>query len=266
MAAYVGADTYGIRIMLKRNVAPILDWRFIVAGLLATTLLHEAHELVHILTVPMACNGDFGGRSLAHWELAPGCHSAIPVFAAPIFTYLLSYIGAAMLFMKSPRMRSFGVGLIFAATPLCQGYAALKWGGGDEIWGFYEFTNAFTGENGLRNAQIFGCIFCLMFGLPSIVILAMKLKHRLFWLWVPIIGIGPVLFNLYFVHKVLIPIDNAISIAGPAIFGGSALLTLFFGSVMVAALFTYKWLGRVSDGEGEMWPFVLRLYKQAVPQ
>ncbi|MEE9363665.1 MAG: hypothetical protein V3U92_13785 [Cellulophaga sp.] len=112
---------------------------YILAFLALTFVMHEAHEIVHTSIGRLIC-GCWGERDFNTWELGKNCSvqhpfSMIATFAGPIFTYLMIWIGYAMLkSSNSGKLKSLGFSLIFANLPFGRILTA-SLGGGDEVFG-----------------------------------------------------------------------------------------------------------------------------------
>lgn len=92
----------------------------IVAFLGLTLLLVEAHEQIHALTTRVLCGG-WAGRVFDNVLPYAGCGAtrlALVDLAAPLFSYLCIWLGAALTWRASPRLQGFGFALLFASLPL----------------------------------------------------------------------------------------------------------------------------------------------------
>src|ERR1700761_5186695 len=102
-------------------------------------LMHELHELAHIITGRLIC-GDWGTRDFNVWNLCNDCektnpYAVIATFAGPAFTFIMLWTGRYWLkYGQSTERRSLGLALIFSNMQFGRMYMAAT-GSGDEITG-----------------------------------------------------------------------------------------------------------------------------------
>lgn len=92
----------------------------ILAFFCLTLLLVEAHEQVHALSTRLLCGG-WAGRTFDNVLPYPGCsatHLALVDIAAPLFSYLCLWAGAAAMAHAGRAIRAAGFALLFASLPL----------------------------------------------------------------------------------------------------------------------------------------------------
>jgi hypothetical protein len=108
-------------------------------------LMHELHELTHIVTGRIICGG-WGTRDFNVWKTCADCQSDYVIaatFAGPIFTFMLLWLGRYLLkHARSVQYQSFGLLLILGNMQFGRMYMAAT-GSGDEVWGLCSlFLNA----------------------------------------------------------------------------------------------------------------------------
>lgn len=108
-----------------------LTRRQILAFCLASLLLGELHELVHVWPGAAVCGG-FGARDFNSWSLREGCLSVVPTALGPLFTYGVALAAAWMLCRPAgaPPVRAL---LLLFASGLFGRLLTTALGGGDEV-------------------------------------------------------------------------------------------------------------------------------------
>jgi hypothetical protein len=100
-------------------------------------LMHELHEVTHIITGRILC-GAWGTRDFNVWQLCETCkinYPQIATFAGPVFTFAMLWLGRYWLkYGKSTPIRSLGLVFILGNMPLGRIYMAAT-GSGDEVYG-----------------------------------------------------------------------------------------------------------------------------------
>jgi hypothetical protein len=102
-------------------------------------LMHELHELAHIITGRIIC-GCWGHRDFNVWGLCPDCIESHPgaifaTFTGPIFTFLMLWIGRYFIKNKNSKsQKAFGLVLILGNMQFGRILMAAL-GSGDEVWG-----------------------------------------------------------------------------------------------------------------------------------
>lgn len=222
----------------------IFDWRFLVSTALFSVVLFEAHELAHVLTGYVMCGG-FGPRDFNVWSLAEGCSVFLPGYMGPIFTIGTGYVAAMMLFSERAALRAFGIALFWAGAPVSRLLQSLYFGGGDEIFGLYNFMELQSVDGGWDKAQLVGRISLFLVSWPLIVLLWWRLKRRHSWAWVIAIILAGEILSLatsFLVHKPLMG-SGLLHQGGPM--GAPWIVTITFIVFLVLTALTFKWMFRV---------------------
>ncbi|MGG9964183.1 hypothetical protein [Ferruginibacter sp. SUN106] len=116
-----------------------LNIKFSIAFISLHFIMHELHELVHTAVGRLIC-GCWGQRDFNVWQLCEGCmesHSiaVLAVFAGPLFTFMMIWIGVYILKAASTnQQKAFGFAFIFANNPFARIFTAAM-GKGDEVSG-----------------------------------------------------------------------------------------------------------------------------------
>jgi len=116
-----------------------LSFKNILVFLFFFFLMHELHELAHIITSRLIC-GCWGTRDFNVWSLCADCEkqhpfAVIATFAGPIFTFTMLWIGRYWLkYGESDQSRSLGLVLILGNMQFGRMYMAAM-GSGDEVSG-----------------------------------------------------------------------------------------------------------------------------------
>ncbi len=103
-------------------------------------LMHEMHELAHIITGRLIC-GCWGTRDFNVWDVCTGCIQQHPwaisaTFAGPVFTFAMLWVGRYWVINgKSIERKSLGLVFILGNMQFGRIYMAAT-GGGDEVYGF----------------------------------------------------------------------------------------------------------------------------------
>jgi len=131
-----------------------LTFKTLIIFLFFFFLMHEMHELAHIIAGRIICGG-WGTRDFNVWDLCQDCIKQKPIaitatFAGPLFTFIMLWTGWYLLkYDKSVQYRSLGLVFILGNMQFGRIYMAAT-GSGDEIAGFrWLFLNP-----GHSNAQI----------------------------------------------------------------------------------------------------------------
>jgi hypothetical protein len=109
-------------------------------------LMHELHELAHIITGRLIC-GCWGTRDFNVWSLCKNCdlkpQAVIGTFAGPVFTFIMLWLGRYWVkHGKTAEYRSLGLVFILGNMQFGRMYMAAT-GSGDEITGLRTlFLNA----------------------------------------------------------------------------------------------------------------------------
>lgn len=116
-----------------------LTFRGLLTFIFFFFLMHELHELAHIITGRIIC-GCWGTRDFNVWDLCKGCdlkpQAVIAIFAGPLFTFTMLWIGRYWLkHGRSVQHRSLGLIFILGNMQFGRIYMAAT-GSGDEITGF----------------------------------------------------------------------------------------------------------------------------------
>ncbi len=220
-----------------------MTFRWWVAFSLLILAIHEAHELVHVVTGRLLC-GTWASRDFNAWWFTRDCDSVLPTLAGPLFSYLLMLAGAAIAAKwESPR-RWIGVALLFAANPFARLFTAVM-GGGDEmvvgrrIAGVAENTMAVRVAVLLVVASI--CVSVMVAGWRALG----GLNRRALWFT------GLLLWPMVLTGTLLFVVGNRLLRAGvlaePAITGAPMLVVVVTVIVFVMTGLTAKWLSSESS-------------------
>jgi hypothetical protein len=153
---------------------PLLQIRLTFKTLFVFQLLffvmHELHELAHIITGRLMC-GAWGTRDFNVWRLCDTCNIPYPeiaTFAGPVFTFMMLWLGQYWLkHGVSVNTRSLGLVMIFGNMPFGRMYMAAM-GSGDEMSGFRSlFLN--TGHTNLPLLRIINFVIVAAVCLPPLV-------------------------------------------------------------------------------------------------
>jgi len=221
----------------------ILDWKFIVATAVFSVVLFEAHELAHVLTGYVMCGG-FGPRDFNVWSLAEGCAVFLPGYMGPLFTIGTGYLVAIMLFSKRASFRAFAIALFWAGAPVSRLLQSLYFGGGDEIFGLYNFIELSNVENGWEKAQLVARVSWFFASWPLIAILWWRLKRQFAWAWVLLIIVAGEMLSLatsFLLHGPLMA-SGILSQPGPM--GASWIVTVTFIVFLALTALTFRWMFR----------------------
>jgi hypothetical protein len=102
-------------------------------------MMHEMHELAHIVTGRIIC-GCWGTRDFNVWDLCKDCLTLKPIaiiatFTGPVFTFIMLWAGRYLLkYSASAKYRSLGLVFILGNMQFGRIYMAAT-GSGDEISG-----------------------------------------------------------------------------------------------------------------------------------
>jgi hypothetical protein len=133
-------------------------------------LMHELHELTHIITGRILC-GYWGTRDFNVWQLCQTCNISYPqaaTFAGPVFTFAMLWLGRYWLkYSASTTVRSLGLVFIFGNMPFGRIYMAAT-GSGDEVFGLRSlFLNA--GHSNLLWIKLLGFIIVALVCVPPLI-------------------------------------------------------------------------------------------------
>jgi hypothetical protein len=136
-----------------------ITFRFVVAILLFSLLIQEAHELSHMLVNKLlaVC---VSRRYFLYWEMCDTGNkysSALLAFAGPFVNFIFMWTGYGLLAIKStPGLKSYGFSFIMAALPL-QRLQGIVFRGSDEIFAFKKLLapgESFKGASVLAGAML----------------------------------------------------------------------------------------------------------------
>jgi hypothetical protein len=122
-----------------------LNFKFVIAFMALTFVMHEAHEIVHTSIARLIC-GCWGQRDFNVWQSCADCDKTNPyalwaTFAGPAFTFIIIWSGAFLLKRtNSNQQKSLGIALIFANMPIGRLINPI-FGGGDEVMVLDHFVN-----------------------------------------------------------------------------------------------------------------------------
>ena len=218
-----------------------LTFKNLLVFLFLFFLMHELHELAHIITGRIIC-GCWGTRDFNVWDLCNDCLKAKPwaivaTFAGPIFTFTMLWLGRYWLIHgKSPEYRSLGLIFILSNMQFGRMYMAAT-GSGDEAWGLryllvnHDHSNVFTiriatflivsaiclpplitaykSISNRRKILVYGCFLILPLVLDTIIILMLLngLLEKGLLNQVYIMG-SPILISVWFIICLVIALTN----------------------------------------------------------
>jgi hypothetical protein len=201
--------------------------------------VHEAHELVHVVTGRLVC-GIWAERDFNAWWFTGDCASVLPTAAGPLFSYLAMFGGAAIAY-RSASARWAGIALLFAANPFARIFTAVM-GGGDEgvvgrsIAGVTERTPSVRIAVALVVIAICGTAIVLGWRTMAGV------KRRALWF------LALLLWPMVLTGTLLFVVGNRLLRAGvldtPKIVGAPLLVMVVTGVVFVLLALTGRWLNR----------------------
>jgi hypothetical protein len=135
-------------------------------------LMHELHELAHIVTGRIIC-GCWGTRDFNVWDLCNDCLKDKPIailatFAGPVFTFAMLWLGRYwLLHGRSVERRSLGLIFILGNMQFGRMYMAAT-GSGDEIWGLnFLFQN--QDHSNFQAIRFIGFVIVSIVCLPPLV-------------------------------------------------------------------------------------------------
>jgi hypothetical protein len=211
---------------------------YILAFLLLTFFMHEAHEIAHTALGRLLC-GCWGQRDFNVWTLCEGCAeqnkwSILATFAGPVFTFCMIGYGSVLIGKnKTNHQKAFGFSLIFANMPLARILTA-SFGGGDEVWALNKL---------LKNYPIawslgLGIILIITFLPLRKVYIRLENKRKIAWL----IGflIVPILANVLVVLGVLNTLLSKEILSSYWILGSPIIVSVWTILVTIALLLTWK--------------------------
>lgn len=222
--------------MPARPLTAAPSYRWLIAVALAMLVAHESHELVHTWTGRAMC-GAWGTRDFNVWSLAPGCTTWVPTLVGPVFSWVLMWVGVALLASDYEPRRWTGLAFVFAPNPLGRLLPAMM-GGGDEG----VVARELFGRAGpwARLAVVTAAVLVI---LPPLFVAwrALPVKRRGAWFAVLFAGgilvTGPLLFvvgNGLLARGVL---------AEPGFLGAPRLIELFTAVAVIAFAFCCRALG-----------------------
>jgi hypothetical protein len=158
--------------MPKPQLQLQLNFKTLLVFMFFFFLMHELHELVHIITGRIIC-GAWGTRDFNVWDLCKDCMvlkpwAIIATFAGPIFTFMMLWLGRYWLkYGRSVRYRSLGLVFILGNMQFGRMYMAAM-GSGDEVWALrHVFLNA-DHSNALL-IRIIGFVIVSLICLPPLI-------------------------------------------------------------------------------------------------
>jgi hypothetical protein len=133
-------------------------------------LMHELHELAHIITGRLIC-GAWGTRDFNVWQLCESCKATYPqiaTFAGPIFTFIMLWLGRYWLkHGASTSIRSLGLVFILGNMPFGRIYMAAT-GSGDEVYGLRSLLMNASHSN-LIWIKLLGFVIVALICVPPLV-------------------------------------------------------------------------------------------------
>ncbi|MFD0940907.1 hypothetical protein [Pedobacter boryungensis] len=212
-------------------------------------LMHELHELAHIITGRVIC-GCWGTRDFNVWQTCAGCNSKYMIaatFAGPLFTFIMLWIGRYFLkYGTTVRYQSFGLLLILGNMQFGRMYMAAM-GSGDEVWGVRSlFLNA--DHSNFQTIKMITFLIVTVICVPPLITaykaIANKKKILLF------IGflIFPLILDTIMILIVLNGILNKGFLNQEWIMGTPFLTTLWFLGCALIVGVNYRFLGNFAIG------------------
>jgi hypothetical protein len=158
--------------MLKPLLQIQLSLKSLIVFIFFFFLMHELHELVHIITGRLIC-GSWGTRDFNVWDLCTDCLKLKPwaiaaTFAGPIFTFAMLWLGRYWLkYGKTVQYRSLGLVFILGNMQFGRMYMAAT-GSGDEAWGLrFLFLN--QNHSNAIIIKVIGFLIVSMICLPPLI-------------------------------------------------------------------------------------------------
>ena len=206
-------------------------------------LMHELHELAHIITGRILC-GAWGTRDFNVWQLCEPCNVSYPqiaTFAGPIFTFVMLWLGRYWLkHGSSTSIRSLGLVFIFGNMPFGRMYMAAT-GSGDEVYGLRSlFIN--SDHSNLLWVKLLGFVIVALICVPPLVTAyrAIANKRKL------IIFVSLLILPLMLDTVILLILLNGVLAKGILnqvfIMGTPLLVTLWFISCLAIVSIGFKCL------------------------
>lgn len=228
------------------STSPTADESFSLRWWVAFSLLilavHEAHELVHVVTGRVLC-GTWAERDFNAWWFTQNCQSVVPTLAGPLFSYAVTVMGALIALKGKPVWRWAGIALLFSANPFARIFTAVVGGGDEMVVGRY-IAGVAERTLAVRLAVLFVvgtiCGAAIFMGWRAMY----RLKRRTMWfvmllIW-PMVLTGTLLFL----------VGNRLLRAGvlvePKVGGAPFLVVVVTVVVFSLAAMTTKWLSRAN--------------------
>ena len=156
--------------MTSRTLHLPISWTMLGVLGLAVTVATAAHELGHHLVAAIECGG-FGRVTFTRFQERDGCRAIIGNISGPTISFLILWLGAALL--RSPRSALRGFTAVISAMPLIR-VASVASGGDD--WNYS--ARLLTGD---RHIALLTSIVVLIV-LPPLVLAYRGLHNRHRWL------------------------------------------------------------------------------------
>src|SRR5215212_10273801 len=219
-----------------------LTWKHLVAFLVLVFLLHELHELSHVVSVRALC-GCWGERDFLIWKLCSRCsgdqHYAMTLIAGPVLNYMIMWTGVYfMLQSKHTYKRSLGFALIFAALPMAR-ILGTAVGGGDEINIIrlllqepYHLHKYF--------ARIFSFVIVLVLAGIPLVVCYQSIANRFRLLLFAGFAMLPLYIDQWVVEGLLNQSIKNMQYGSPRIMGAPLPVIAWFLFLIIMMLFLYK--------------------------
>jgi hypothetical protein len=191
---------------MRLNITP----SFILAFLLLLLIMMELHELVHISVARLIC-GCWGSRDFNVWSLCEDCKSTQPLWwlatlAGPVFSYVMMWIGRAMLSSNDIQTKALGFSLVFTNIPFGR-ITTVMMGGGDEMLVLrYLMQSTLT----RREAIILCSMIVLMIATPPIIRAGRAISNQKSWMHIA----GFLTLPLFFLLIYLLTGLNGLLITG----------------------------------------------------
>jgi hypothetical protein len=206
-------------------------------------VMHELHELVHIITGRLMCDS-WGTRDFNVWRLCETCNVPYPeiaTFAGPIFTFAMLWLGRYWLkYGTSTQIKSLGFVFIFGNMPFGRMYMAAT-GSGDEVYGLRSLLINADHSN-LPWIKLLGFVIVALVCIPPLITAYGAIANK----GKPFVFIALLILPLVLDTVILLILLNGLLAKGILnqmfIMGTPLLVTLWFLSCIMIVAAGYKCL------------------------
>ncbi|GAB2962313.1 hypothetical protein GCM10027048_33490 [Hymenobacter coalescens] len=197
--------------------------RYLLAFALAVLVFTELHELAHLSVLGRVC-GCFGPRDFNEWQSCATCaHPALSYLATaagPLFSYLMMWLGVALLGAGTAARRSLGFTLIFANLPFARLFTALL-GGGDELT---IVRTVFADSIHLSTYRVLMTAVVAALSVPPMLLAYRRIRNPRPWRWLLGFAVGPLLFEFGYLFQLMNGLLHRGLLAEPWALGTPALI------------------------------------------